>query len=164
MTLQITLLSSFLLAAVSILPAQGVAKSGDQESNIQSYVDLIRADVKAEKVQILAAMMQFTPEEAATFWPIYNGYDANLTKLGDQRLALIKEYSDAFDSMSDAKADELVQKNFALVTERNALLKKCYEDVKSKMDAKTAARFLQVEYQLVTIIDLQISSRLPVVE
>jgi hypothetical protein len=164
MTFKIALLFALILAASSILPAQQAAKSDDQESNIQSYIDLIRADVKAEKVQILSAMMQFTPEEASTFWPIYNSYDADLTRLGDQKLALIKEYAATFDAMPDEKADELVQKSFALVSERNTLLKNCYENVKGKMGAKTAARFLQVEYQLVTIIDLQIASRLPAVQ
>jgi hypothetical protein len=124
----------------------------------------MRADVKSEKVQVLGAMMQFTPDEASTFWPIYNSYDSDLTKLGDRRLALIREYADNYDSMTDEKADELVQKNFTLVSDRNALLKKCYEQVKSKMGAKNAARFVQVEHQLVMIIDLQIASQLPAVK
>jgi hypothetical protein len=153
-----------MLALAPVLPTQQTAKSDDQESNIQSYIDLIRADVKTEKVQILGAMMQFTPDEASTFWPIYKSYDADLTKLGDRKIALIKEYADNYDSMTDEKADELVQKSFTLASDRNALLKKCYEQVKSKLGAKTAARFVQVEHQLVTIIDLQIASQLPAVQ
>jgi hypothetical protein len=164
MTSRLAILMSLVLATATISPAQQTAKSDDQESNIQSYIDLIRADVRAEKVQIMGAMMQFTPDEAATFWPIYKSYDTELTKLGDQKLALIKEYADNYDTLTDAKVDELVQKHFALVSERNALMKKCYEQVKTKMGAKTAARFVQVEHQLVMIIDLQIASRLPAVE
>jgi hypothetical protein len=94
MVLKIALALSFLLGSASVLPAQRTPKSDDQESNIQSYIDLMRADVKAEKVQILSAMMQFTPDEAATFWPIYQSYDQSLTKLGDQKLALVKEYAE----------------------------------------------------------------------
>lgn len=161
---RIAMLFSLILVLAPVLPAQRTAQSDDQQSNIQAYIDLIRADVKAEKVEILGAMMQFTPDEASTFWPIYKSYDADLTKLGDQKLALIKEYADNYDSMTDEKADELVQKSFALVSDRNALLKNCYEQVKNKMGAKTAARFMQVEHQLVMIIDLQIASQLPAVK
>jgi hypothetical protein len=164
MILRIAVMFALILVPASGLPAQQATKSDDQESNVQSYIDLLRADVKSEKVQILSAMMQFTPDEAATFWPIYKSYDADLTKLGDQKLALIKEYADNYDSMTDTKADELVQKSFALVSDRNALLKNCYEQVKSKMGARTAARFVQVEHQLVMIIDLQIASQLPAVK
>src|ERR1700686_3031102 len=164
MIFKITVLFSLILAPASLLHAQQITKSEDPESNIQSYIDLIRADVKSEKVEILSAMMQFTPEEAATFWPVYQNYDAELTKLGDQRVALIKEYAEHYDDMTDEKADELVQKNFALLSDRNALLKNCYEQIKAKMSAKTAARFVQVEHQLMLIIDLQIASQLPVVQ
>jgi len=164
MILRVAVLLTLILPPASILSAQQAAKSGDQQSNVQSYIDLLRADVKSEKVQIIGAMMQFTPDEAATFWPIYKSYDADLTKLGDQKLALIKEYADNYDSMTDEKADEIVKKSFALVSDRNALLKNCYEQVKSKMGAKTAARFVQVEHQLVMIIDLQIASQLPAVQ
>ncbi len=164
MILKITVLFSLILTPISILRAQQAPKSEDQESNIQSYIDLIRADVKSEKVQILSAMMQFTPDEAATFWPIYQNYDAELTKLGDQRVALIKEYADHYDDMTDEKADELVQKSFTLMSDRDALLKNCYAQVKSKMTAKTATRFVQVEHQLLLLIDLQIASELPVVQ
>lgn len=164
MIFRIALLFSMILAFAAVLPAQQTAKSDDEESNVQAYIDLLRADVKSEKVQILTAMMQFTPDEAATFWPIYQSYDADLTKLGDQRVALIKEYAENYDSMTDEKADELAQKTFALMSDRNALLKNCYEQVKSKMGAKTAARFVQVEHQLVMIIDLQIASELPAVK
>jgi hypothetical protein len=164
MILRIARLFSLVLAAASVLPAQQVTKTDDQESNIRSYIDLIRADVKAEKVQLLGVMMQFTPDEASTFWPIYQSYDADLTKLGDQKVALIKEYAENYDSMTDDKADEIVQKSFTLVADRNALLKSCYEQVKNKMGAKTAARFVQVEHQLLMIIDLQIASQLPAVK
>ena len=116
MILKTALLFSLILASCFDFASSATAKSDDEESNIQSYIDLIRADVKSEKVQIIAAMMQFTPDEAATFWPIYKSYDADLTKLGDQKLALIKEYADNYDSMTDEKADELVQKSFALVS------------------------------------------------
>ena len=163
MVFRIAGLLSLVLVVASVSSAQQAPKS-DHESNIQSYIDLIRADVKAEKVQLLGVMMQFTPDEASTFWPIYQSYDADLTKLGDQKVALIREYADNYDSMTDAKADEIVQKSFALVADRNALLKNCYEQVKSKMGAKTAARFVQVEHQLLMIIDLQIASELPAVK
>jgi hypothetical protein len=164
MILRLAVLLTLIVAPASILSAQQTTKLDDQQSNVQSYIDLLRADVKSEKVQIIGVMMQFTPDEAATFWPIYKSYDADLTKLGDHKLALIKEYSDNYDSMTDDKADEIVQKSFALVSDRNALLKDCYEHIKSKMGAKTAARFVQVEHQLVMIIDLQIASQLPAVQ
>ena len=109
-------------------------------------------------------MMDFTPEEAAAFWPIYKSYDAELTKLGDRKLAIIKDYAEHFESLSDDKANELIQKSFQVAADRDALLKKCYEQVKEKLGATNAARFVQIEHQMLLIIDLQMASQLPAVK
>jgi hypothetical protein len=47
--------------------------------------------------------------------------------------------------------------------QRTELLEKAYEKIKTALGAVTAARFAQVENQLLLLIDLQIDSMLPVV-
>ena len=107
--------------------------------------------------------MLLSAEDAAKFWPIYSEYDAALTKLNDQRVENIKEYARTYNQMTDAKADELMQNAWAYQKQRQELLAKTYEQVKQALGAITAARFAQVEHQLLLIIDLQIASQLPVV-
>jgi hypothetical protein len=159
--LKVAIVISLTLCSTLHARAQEPAKPTDQSQNIETYMDLLRSDVKAQKVQIIGVMMQFSPDQASMFWPIYKEYDVSLSKLGDQRLAIIKEYAANYDSMTDAKADDLIERSIALETDRNALLKQTYEQVKNKLGAKEAARFLQVEHQLLLIIDLQIASELP---
>jgi hypothetical protein len=65
--------------------------------------------------------------------------------------------------MTDAKADELIKDAMTFQKQRDELLAKYYERVKQELGAITAARFLQVEHQLLLIIDLKIASALPVV-
>jgi hypothetical protein len=134
-----------------------------KEKNLSAYIDLLRSDVRQQKSEIMGAVMVLSADDAAKFWPIYSEYDADLTKLNDQRVANIKDYADSYDEMTDAKADELIQKALAFQKERSELLAKTYERVKQSLGAITAARFVQVEHQLLLIIDLQIISRLPVV-
>jgi hypothetical protein len=134
-----------------------------REKNIQEYIDLLRADVRQQKDEMMGAVMLLGAADAAKFWPIYSEYDAQLAKLNDQRVANIEEYSRNYTQMTDAKADELVQSALAYQKQRSELLAKTYERVKQALGATTAARFLQVEEQLLAIIDLQIASALPVV-
>lgn len=136
----------------------------NQDVNIDTYIDLLRSDIRSQKVKVLTAVMQFTPDEAAAFWPIYQGYDTELTRLGDQRVAVIKEYADSYGSMTDANADELVAKFLSVRAQRDEALRKCYQQVREKMGGVAAARFLQVESQLLLLIDLQVASMLPAVE
>jgi hypothetical protein len=106
--------------------------------------------------------MGFTDAEDKAFWPIYRDYDAEMAKLGDERVELIADYAKAFDTITDDVADKLAAKAMDLQTRRNAALGKCYQRVKAALSPRTALRFLQVEHQLQLVIDLQIAASLPV--
>jgi hypothetical protein len=132
------------------------------EQNINQYIDLMRKDVRSQKSAIMDTVMQLDPDQAAKFWPIYRDYDAELTKLNDLRVANIKEYAGSYNNLTDAKADELIQNAVSYQKQRMELLAKYYDRVKESLGAVTAARFVQVEHQLLLIIDLQIDSSLPI--
>lgn len=134
-----------------------------QKKNMQAYIDLLRKDVRQQKAEIMGAVMVLSADDATKFWPIYSEYDLELTKLNDQRVENIKEYARMYNQMTDEKADELIQKSLAFQKQRAELLAKTYDRVKQAVGAVTAARFAQVEHQLLLVIDLQIASSLPVV-
>jgi len=134
-----------------------------QKKNLQVYVDLLRKDVRQQKAEIMGAIMVLSADEAAKFWPIYSEYEVELTKLNDQRVENIKEYARTYNEMTDEKADELIRKSLAYQKQRAELLARTYDRVKQAVGGVTAARFAQVEHQLLLIIDLQIASSLPVV-
>lgn len=139
------------------------SSSSDAQKNIQEYIELMRSDVRQRKAETLAMVMQLSAADAAKFWPIYAEYDAELTKLNDLRVANIQEYARTYDQMTDEKADELIQKALAYRRQRPELVGKYYERIKQALGATTAARFFQIEDQLLSIIDLQIDSSLPIV-
>lgn len=132
-----------------------------KEQNLKEYIKLLREDVRSQKSAVMAAVMQLDPDEAAKFWPIYRDYDAELSKVNDLRVANIEEYSKTYNQLTDAKADELIRNAMAYQKQRAELLAKYYDRMKQEMGAITAARFMQVESQLLLIIDLQIASELP---
>lgn len=172
-----TLLTIFFISAAVMSPpsraqtsaqrtaptANAAAKSDAEKKNIQAYINLLRENVRQDKAEIMGAIMALSAADAAKFWPIYSEYDAQLTKLNDQRVENIKQYARDYDQMTDEEADQLVQKSTTYQKERAELLVQTYEKVKQSLGAVTAARFAQVEHQLLLIIDLQIASSLPVV-
>jgi hypothetical protein len=137
--------------------------AGSNSQNIQAYIALLRLNVRQQKAEMMGAVMQLSAADATKFWPIYEQYDKELAKLNDQRVANIQEYALSYDQMTDAKADELIQKAMSYHKQRSELLAKYYGQVKQALGGITAARFVQVEDQLLLIIDLQIDSSLPVV-
>jgi hypothetical protein len=142
---------------------QTPAALSNEDMNLRAYMELLRTDVRKQKTDILGQMMQFDTDEAAKFWPIYNEYNAELTKIGDSRLAMIKKYAENYENMTDAVADELIQTATRNEQQRHDLKVKYYGRMKGALGAIAAARFLQVENQLLMLIDLQIASSLPVI-
>jgi Spy/CpxP family protein refolding chaperone len=132
--------------------------------NLGAYVELLRSDVRSQKIAILTELMDLTEAQDKAFWPIYREYDRELTTLSDERVANILEYSKNYPDVSDAVADKLILKAIDIQARRGALLAKYYERMKQAITPKTAAKFIQIEHQLLALIDLQISASLPIVE
>src|SRR5918993_2939843 len=70
--------------------------------NLSAYAELLRSDIRAQKVAILTEVMGFTEAEDTAFWPIYREYDLEMAALGDERVALIAEYAANYSQVTDA--------------------------------------------------------------
>jgi hypothetical protein len=154
------------MMATTTLSAQQPAATPAEtkDLNLRAYVELLRADVRAQKVAFLTELMEFTEAEDKAFWPIYRAYDTELSAINDERVSGIEEYARSYDKVSDALADKLATKALELEGRRTALKEKYFTRLKGALSPKTAARFLQVENQLLLIIDLQIAASLPIVK
>ena len=129
-----------------------------------AYIELLRSDVKTKKVAIITEVMHFTNEEANAFWPMYREYEFELTKIGDGRLELIKDYAQNYETMTDEKAKELVDRALRLEGKRTKLKKKYFKKFDKVLPSKTVAKFFQLENQINLLIDLQIASELPLIK
>jgi hypothetical protein len=159
------LVTLVVLAAAAPAAAAQAAQSQSQQAktlNLSAYAELLRSDVRAEKVAIITEVMGFTEAEDAAFWPIYREYDAEMAKLGDERVALIADYAKNYEQLTDAVADGLATKALDLQCRRQAVEAKYYDRIKAVLKPKQALRYLQVEHQLLLLIDLQIAASLPI--
>jgi len=133
-------------------------------AQMDSYLEMLRTDIRAEKVAVITEVMEFTDAESELFWPVYREYELELAKIFDQRLANIKNYAEHFEAIDDAKADELIKTAFKIDEKRTKLQKSYYSKFKKAVGAKRAAKFMQLEHQIDLLIDLQIAANLPLVE
>lgn len=134
-----------------------------QNTNIQAYVELLRSNVQSAKTEVLTETMQLNDAQSAKFWPIYREYNVKLQALNDKKLAGIQQYAKEYDTMTDPQADDLAKLVLQMEDQRNELKKAYYEKFRTALGGIIAARWLQVENQLLMVIDLQIASSLPVV-
>jgi hypothetical protein len=151
-------MSRFVKAALLALTAACAASPALAKRDL---IELLRADLRAQKTAIVAQVMRLSEEQAEIFWPIYREYEAEFVKLNDERVSLVKDYAASYDSMTDVTAKKLVDRGFKLQEARTRTLKKYVGKMGKALDPKTAARWAQVEYALGSAIDLQIASELP---
>jgi len=130
----------------------------------ESYLELVRSDLKTQKVALVTVNMGLTDAQSQVFWPIYRKYDAELTTLNDQAIALIKDYAANYDKMTDAKAGELMKQTLSLLDKRLKLMTKVCNDLAKALDPIVGAKFMQIERQITAAVDLQISSQIPLIK
>lgn len=127
-------------------------------------VELLRSDLRTDKVAILTKALAMDEATSAAFWPIYREYEAELSAIGDARIANIKDYAANYESMTDEKTKELVKTSFSLHEQRTKLVKKYHGKVEKATSVRLAARWAQTEMALNSIIDAQIASELPLIK
>src|SRR5262249_29814809 len=162
--LAIALLGAAPPASAQSATRNAVIGDASREANLRAYVDLLRSDLRAQTVALITEVMQFTEDEDGKFWPIYREFERDLAKINDDRIALIKNYAENYERLTDEVADKLARGALDLEGRRHALLVQYYDRFSKALSAKTAARFLQVEHQILLLLDLQIAASLPVVE
>jgi hypothetical protein len=143
-------------------PSTELSEAATRDLNLRAYAELLRSDVRTQKVAIITEVVGFTEEEDKAFWPIYREYDAEMSKVGDQRVANIQDYAHSFSNLNDDAADRIARKALDLEAQRQAIKTKYYDRFAKALSPRTALRVMQVEQQLLLLIDLQIASSLPI--
>jgi hypothetical protein len=132
---------------------------GDQ---LDEWVQLLKTDLRAESKDVISKGMQtFTEEEAKRFWPIYESYVTERDNFIDARVAVIKAYADDYDNMTDAKAEELLNRRFQQIQLRNKLDEKFRPQFATALSPRRLVRFYQIQHELDLLIELRAVSQIP---
>ena len=137
--------------------------SQSSTSSIDQDIDLLRKDIRSQKKQIIAANVQLTDAEAQAFWPVYDQYTADLVKTNNDKYALIKEYAQSYDTMTDAQADDWTKRVLQLDANVAALRLKYLPAFRKVLSPKKTALYEQVERKTQMLIDVQLALQIPLV-
>ena len=127
-------------------------------------VEMLRANLRAKRKEIMAQNMNLTADEATRFWPIFDQYRKEAVRPNDDRWALIKEYAANYNTMTDAQAQDYMRRATA-VDEQLLALRLRYVPVFEKViSAKKTALWYQIDRHIDLMINLQLSSMIPMVD
>jgi hypothetical protein len=145
---------------------QQSAASPSQTGQVMSSqdVDLLRKDIRSKKKQLIAANLKLTEAEAAKFWPVYDQYTQELVRVNDKKYTLIKQYAENWGGITDDQAMIWARDWLDLDTAVTQLRSKYVPLVRAVLPGKKAATFFQLDRRVSEMIDLQISSQIPLVQ
>jgi hypothetical protein len=156
------LLATVSMSAQSSTPAVPGANAQPNAASDQD-IQLLRQDIQSQRKQIVAANMPLTADEATKFWPIYDQYRQEASKNGDERWALIQDYAKNYQTMTDAQANDFIKREAANEQKVIALRMKYVPIFEKVISAKKAALFCQIDHRVDLLIQLQLSSQIPMV-
>jgi hypothetical protein len=157
-----TLIAVLLFAEVLIV-TNGVLilQAGAAQQTLDKDIELLRKDIRSQVKQLVAANMQLTAAEAEKFWPVYDQYAAEMEKINDVRLGIIKQYAEIYDSLNDADALSLT-KRWMEADDATVQMAQKYLPLFGKvLPGRKVARFMQIDRRLRLLIDVQVSSQIP---
>ncbi|MGP0098632.1 MAG: hypothetical protein ACLPHI_16460 [Terriglobales bacterium] len=151
-----------MLAQVSQKPAAQGAPDADSLSD--QNIEMLRADLRAQRKEIVAQNMTLTADEATKFWPIFDQYRKEAIKPNDERWAVIKDYAANYNTMTDAQAQDYIKRSTAVDQELLALRMRYVAVFEKAISPKKTALWYQIDRRIDLLINLQLSTQIPMVD
>jgi septal ring factor EnvC (AmiA/AmiB activator) len=155
---------AMLCCHVPAVAQDNAAQAGANQNSIDQDILLLRKDIRSQKKQLIAANVPLTDAEAQKFWPVYEEFTEQLVMINNDKYALIKEYAQSYNNMTDAQADDWTQRLLKVDASVAALRQRYWSNFSKVLPPKKVALYEQVERRAQLLIDLQLSSQIPLVQ
>lgn len=130
---------------------------------VERDLALLRRDLKADRKKLVALNVPLTDVEATKFWPVYDQYTGEMSKIYDEFYLIIKDYAANQKTLTDAQASSMINRWADIQVQQAQLRQKFIPMVEKVIPARKAALFFQVDRRLYGLMDLQVASQIPLV-
>lgn len=153
--------SVLLTIAFAIVALSPICHAQSPELSIGSAIEVERANMQADRTTVISAAMNFDDQEGAAFWPIYRQYEHERSMLDDERVSVIKEYTEKYPKLTDAEAKGMAGRMFEYDSRLAGLKKTYYKKFNKVLPALTVTKFFQLDRRIDLLMEVQVESALP---
>jgi hypothetical protein len=150
-----------LMVTFAMLTFCPLGRAQGHEPTVDSTIAVVRANMQADRTTLITAGMNFNDKDGAAFWPIYKQYQYERSKLDDDRVAVIKQYTQKYPNLTDAETQAMAEKMLDCDSRLAEVKKKYYKRFNKVLPALTVAQFFQLERRVDLMMDMQVESSLP---
>jgi cell division protein FtsB len=153
--------SKRLLALLLLVAFASPARGGDADA---ASMEILRNTIQSNKKALVDVNLALTDEEAQSFWPVYDRYQADLIAVNDRLLRVIADYAANFESITDEKANQLVDEYLAAERDRVEVRRRYREPIAKTLPGRKLMRFYQIENKIDAVLRFELAATIPVVE
>jgi hypothetical protein len=110
---------------------------------------------------LIAARLKLTDSESTRVWQVYEQYTAEMSKISDTKTAILKEYSQEYDTLTDQQADNFIRRWLETDAEQAKLRQQFAGTIRKVLPGKKAEIFLRLERRISKMMDAQLTSEVP---
>ena len=140
-----------------------IAAPLNAQVNMSDAIELTRTVIETQRQAIIVANSDFTEEESQAFWPVYKEYRAGVDALIGRVFDVIQEYAEDWETMTDEKAQEMLNAYLAIEKEKLALKTECVRTLSEILPSKKVTRYIQIENKLDAVIQYDLAANIPLV-
>lgn len=142
----------------------GFVLSASAQENQADNMQILLEKIHADKKFIVARNMELTDAEAKSFWPVYDKYQNELFLLRMRTAKLIKDYSAAYEKMTNETAKKLLDE-YMVIDALGLKLRQAYLPQFRKVlpDAKVV-RYYQIENKIHSALMYELAEKIPLVK
>ena len=126
------------------------------QPNSDDFIQLLRKDVRSQKKQIIAENMDLSDAEAEKFWPVYDQYAAELSRIYNTKIALLNDYAENYSSMTGEQAENYIRKRAEVEQSIMQLRLKYMPAFRKVLSGRETALFYQLDWRLGLAIDVEL--------
>lgn len=142
------------LAGLLAVPAVASAQATD--------LAVTRQQIQADRQAIVAANLPMSDSIATKFWPVYQEYRAEVSKLMDKRQAILTAPI-VGDSLTGKQIDQMLADWVKVSVEYAQTQDKYVKKFQGVLGPRGAFRFYQIEKRLDLIVEASMASAIPLV-
>ena len=130
-----------IVACMMFLVCDAWAQPTDKKQRIETF-----------KISYITKQLNLTPDEAKTFWPVYNEYEMATEEVRGEFRRNVKENRGKLNELSDKEVEELIDSQIANKQRELDIQKSYHAQFKGVLPVKKVAKLYVAEHEFKKIL------------
>jgi len=148
--------------ALAIVPlVSNAADSQEPTQGVMADQQILLKQVQTDKRAVYVQNLGLSDNESRAFWPVYDEYEAQAKKLDDRFLALVTDFANKYDTLTDADAKAMLAEKMAIEKKKMDLKQRYTAEIAKVLPPKKALRYSQIETRIEILLRSQVFGLIP---